>query len=241
MPWISVHQEVDGTKLRRLYRAIGCSKFEALGILNFLWFWGMKNADETGLVKDADLEVLSRYLYGCGEDCQLDMGKVVQALVDTGWIDVVADGFYIHDWDTWQEQWYADITGPDWYLDEVGSSYEEEDVLECFCAELRKLCPSFQPAANSNVWLGNERRVILENELFYICVEDNEWSLAVELVQKDGYSDCESAWMAGLQKRRYRGYLDSMKKALLARLPSIGIRTGAWTSGTITREEAGVC
>ena len=34
------------------------------------------------------------------------MGKVVQALVDTGWIDVVADGFYIHDWDTWQEQWY---------------------------------------------------------------------------------------------------------------------------------------
>lgn len=97
MPWISVHQEVDGTKLRRLYRAIGCSKFEALGILNFLWFWGMKNADETGLVKDADLEVLSRYLYGCGEDCKLDMGKVVQALVDTGWIDVVADGFYIHD------------------------------------------------------------------------------------------------------------------------------------------------
>lgn len=134
-----------------------------------------------------------------------------------------------------------DLSGDEWLLDEIGSSYEEEDVLECFCAELRKLCPGFQPAANSNVWLGNERRVILENELFYICVEDNEWSLAVELVQKDGYSDCESAWMAGLQKRRYRGYLDSMKKALLARLPSIGIRTGAWTSGTITREEAGVC
>ena len=91
------------------------------------------------------------------------------------------------------------------FVDEIGSSYEEEDVLECFCTELRKLCPSFQPAANSNVWLGNERRVILENELFYICVEDNEWSLAIELVQKDGYSDCESVWMAGLQKRRYRG------------------------------------
>lgn len=134
-----------------------------------------------------------------------------------------------------------DFSSGEWLLDEIGSSYEEEDVLECFCTELRKLCPSFQPAANSNVWLGNERRVILENELFYICVEDNEWSLAIELVQKDGYSDCESAWMAGLQKRRYRGYLDSMKKALLARLPSIGIRTGAWTSGTITREEAGVC
>lgn len=52
MPWISVHQEVDGTKLRRLYRAIGCSKFEALGILNFLWFWGMKNADEVALLAE---------------------------------------------------------------------------------------------------------------------------------------------------------------------------------------------
>ena len=82
MAWVSVHQEVDGSKLRRLYKTIGCSKFEALGILNFLWFWGMKNADETGLVSDADLEVLSRYLYGCGEGSTLDMGKVVQAVPD---------------------------------------------------------------------------------------------------------------------------------------------------------------
>lgn len=106
MAWVSVHQEVDGSKLRRLYKTIGCSKFEALGILNFLWFWGMKNADETGLVSDADLDVLSRYLYGCGEGSTLDMGKVVQALADVGWIDMAADGFYIHDWDQWQEQWY---------------------------------------------------------------------------------------------------------------------------------------
>lgn len=106
MAWISVHQEVDGTKLRRLYQTIGCSKFEALGILNFLWFWGMKNADETGLAKDTDLDVLSRYLYGCGENSELDMGRVVQSLVDVGWIDMTPDGFHIHDWDIWQEQWY---------------------------------------------------------------------------------------------------------------------------------------
>ena len=106
MAWVSVHQEVDGSKLRRLYKTIGCSKFEALGILNFLWFWGMKNADDTGLVSDADLEVLSRYLYGCGEGSKLDMGKVVQALADVGWIDMAVSGFYIHDWDQWQEQWY---------------------------------------------------------------------------------------------------------------------------------------
>lgn len=106
MAWISVHQEVDGTKLRRLYQAIGCSKFEALGILNFLWFWGLKNADATGLVQDATLDVLNRHLYGCGEGCELDMRKVVQALVDIGWIDLAENGFYLHDWDTWQDQWY---------------------------------------------------------------------------------------------------------------------------------------
>ena len=131
----------------------------------------------------------------------------------------------------------TDIMRDAWLLDEIGSSYEEEDVLECFCAELRKLCPSFQPAANSNVWLCNERRVILENELFYICVEDNDWSLAVELIQHDD----DHGRIAGLQKRHYAHYLECMKKALLSRLTKIGIYTGPWTHGIITREEAGLC
>ena len=77
----------------------------------------------------------------------------------------------------------------------------------------------------------------LENELFYICVEDNAWSLAVELVQKDSYSDCENAWLSGLQRTKYKRYLECMKTALLTRLPEIGTYAGAWTSGRITREE----
>lgn len=106
MAWISVHQEVDGSKLRRLYRMIGCSKFEALGILNFLWFWGLKNADETGLIKEADKDVLARYLYGCGDGSNVDMKLAAQALIDTGWVEQEGDDLRLHDWDTWQEQWY---------------------------------------------------------------------------------------------------------------------------------------
>ena len=79
------------------------------------------------------------------------------------------------------------------------------------------------------------RRVILESKLFYVCLEDNEWSLAVELIQKE--EPWGLSWMENLQKRLYEKYLDGMKKALLNRLPSIGIRTGAWTSGTIKRDE----
>ena len=93
------------------------------------------------------------------------------------------------------------------------------------------------PIDKWDTWLDGTRRVLLENRLFYICVEDNEWSLAIELIQRDD----DYGQLAGLQKRHYAHYLECMKKALLSRLPSIGIYTGAWTSRTITREEAGLC
>ena len=31
---------------------------------------------------------------------------VVDSLIETGWIDETEDGFVIHDWEIWQEQWY---------------------------------------------------------------------------------------------------------------------------------------
>lgn len=130
----------------------------------------------------------------------------------------------------------TDIMGNAWLLDEIGSSNEEEDVLECFCDEMMRLCPSFHKVRD-DFWISQNRRMILENSLFYICMEDNEWSLAVELIQHDD----DHGRIAGLQKRHYAHYLECMKKALLSRLPSIGIRTGAWTHGIITREEAGLC
>lgn len=75
----------------------------------------------------------------------------------------------------------------------------------------------------------------MESGLFYIAVQDNQWSVAVELIQKeDPYDDR----LSGLQARHYQRYLDGMKKCLLDRLPSIGTRTGAWTSGLIKGEEA---
>ena len=95
-----------------------------------------------------------------------------------------------------------ELVADDWYVDEIESSYKEEDVLRCFCAELRKLCPSFQSAANSNVWLGNDAGSSSKTSCF-TSAEDNEWSLAVELVQKTATPTVRSAWLAGLQKRRY--------------------------------------
>ena len=132
---------------------------------------------------------------------------------------------------------YAELTGGDWLYDEEGTGNEEDDVLECFMDDFCRRFPSFR-RTESNTWIRNGaygdlcRQVILENGLFYICVEDNEWSLGVELIQKEEmWGD---VWMENLQKRLYQKYLDGMKTALLNRLPGIGTYAGAWTSGRIT-------
>lgn len=129
---------------------------------------------------------------------------------------------------------HEELTGNDWLYDEWGTEEEAEDILECFVNDFVQLFPSFSKTC-PNEWLGGSVRVILESKLFYIGIEDNEWSLAVKLIQKEepwGFN-----WMGNLQKRLYQRYLDGMKTCLLDRLPSIGIYAGAWTSGRITRDE----
>ncbi len=103
MAWISVYQEVDGPKLRKLAKLLETSKAEALGILNFLWFWGMNNADETGRVLEAGREDIGDAIAGVS---RVDSKAIVDALFAAGWLDAKEDDIFIHDWDTWQEQWY---------------------------------------------------------------------------------------------------------------------------------------
>lgn len=103
MAWISVHEDVDGPKLRKLAKRIGTDKATALGILVFLWFWGLRNADETGLILDADREDIENDLMSV---TNLDICFVVDKLFDGGWLEEKDGKIYIHDWDHWQEQWY---------------------------------------------------------------------------------------------------------------------------------------
>lgn len=106
MAWISVHESVDGPKLRNLYKRLKCSKFEAIGILNFLWFWGLNNAEKDGLIQYADREDIERYLYGVGVGCNIPAKEIVDALFNCGWLDWTPLGICIHDWVMWQDQWY---------------------------------------------------------------------------------------------------------------------------------------
>ena len=127
----------------------------------------------------------------------------------------------------------AEISSGDWLWDEEGSAVDLDDVLECFKDSFTEMFSSFK-RVKPQKWIDRSTMAILENKLFYIGVEDNQWSVAIELLQKDDPYDDH---LMGLQKRHYQRYLDGMKKALLERLPSIGCYGGAWTSGTIKRED----
>lgn len=117
-----------------------------------------------------------------------------------------------------------------WEHDECESVDEEDYDLRLFSDDFKNQFPEFSKT-NKNV--SKTRRAILESPLFYVAVEDNEWSIAVELIQKDTVSDLD----LNSQNALYRIYLNSMKKILLDLFPSIGIYTGSWTHGTLTKEE----
>jgi hypothetical protein len=77
----------------------------------------------------------------------------------------------------------------------------------------------------------------MENQLFEIKIEDNEWSYAVKLLQKEPGYDYD---YTGLQKKHYKNYLNAIKEVLLELFPSIGCYGGAWTHGTIRREDIAI-
>ncbi len=109
MAWISIHDTIYGPKLRNLYKRLSCSEFEAVGILVALWHWGLENADRNGLILSADKNDIARHLFGRGAGCNIKFLEIVDALIETGWIDESNGTLYIHDWNVWQEQWYKAV------------------------------------------------------------------------------------------------------------------------------------
>lgn len=124
-----------------------------------------------------------------------------------------------------------------WRYCDIDTEQYQDDVLEEFKAAIRS---RFKGFTTCDKWLGGTQHAILQNGLFYIAIEDNEWSLAVKLLQKEPEWNCDS-WLLNLQKRHYKRYLEGIRDALLEQFESIGTYKGAWTSGTITREEVKKC
>jgi len=106
-----------------------------------------------------------------------------------------------------------------------------EDAISEFINDFSLLFKSFLPC---DIWLNRTSKAIMENELFYIAIEDNEWSEAFMLLQKE--QSCYSCGrIENLQSRHYSTYLEGMKHCLFEQFDELGVYTGPWTSGRITR------
>ena len=121
-----------------------------------------------------------------------------------------------------------------WEYSDIDTQWWEYDVIVELQNSMQKKFPSFTPC---DEWTSEGQRAILQNQLFYIALEDNEWSLAVELIQK------EAPWPQsydGLQHKHYQRYLAGIRDTLFEQFESLGIYTGPWTSKTIHRSDVTV-
>ena len=86
------------------------SRNEAAGTLFSVWAWGVDNAERNGLILEADRRDIADVISaGSGLSNGVKPAKVVDAMVEAGWIDEIEGHLYLHDWDEWQDMYYRFI------------------------------------------------------------------------------------------------------------------------------------
>ncbi len=109
----------------------------------------------------------------------------------------------------------------------------QDDFIECLQQEMMSRYKSFEVVDR---WVSDcgyrcDKHAILESKLFFVAIEDNQWSLAIELIQRGPEE------LAGLQTKHYEGYLETIKNIILDLFGEVSYRDGAWTSGTVRKED----
>lgn len=141
------------------------------------------------------------------------------------------EGLYYIDWDNFNSE-FENEEGEK-FIDYDMQLWEWEDSLKMFKQDFKKKYKSF---TDCDEWIGRDEHAILESELFYIAIEDNEWSMAIKLLQKD----TPYHWVGNienLQKKHYQTYLNGIKECLFNQFDTLGVYGGPWTSGTIKRKK----
>lgn len=117
----------------------------------------------------------------------------------------------------------------EWEYDDIQSEINYDDFVCNLICDLKQKFKSLQEISDKR--FGD----ILENRLFTITIEDNEWSYAVKLIQKEqDYYDKGN--LEGLQKQHYQNYLNGIKECLFNQFEELGTYAGAWLHGTIRKE-----
>lgn len=112
--------------------------------------------------------------------------------------------------------------------DQDTSQIEFEAVIDLLKEQLMHRFKSLSPC---DKWIGRHKHAILENKCFYIALEDNEWSIAIELLIKDDAN-------IHLQRKNAINFGKGIRDILLKNFDVIHIRTSTWTSERLTKEKA---
>jgi hypothetical protein len=139
------------------------------------------------------------------------------------------EGLYYIEWNNFSNE-YEDEHGN--IIQDYDFQREEwESSLYKFISDFTQRFKSF---SKCNEWISRDEKAILENRLFYIAITDNEWSMAIKLIQKEqGYYDKGN--MENLQAKHYKTYLNGIKECLFNQFEELGTYGGPWTSGRIRR------
>ena len=100
--------------------------------------------------------------------------------------------------------------------------------LESFRKAMHKRYPSYRII---DKYLKRDQRIVLENNMFRVIIEDNEWSFAVELIS---IPKCQ---YKAFQKHLFPQFFKGMREILFTITETIYIRNGSWSAEPFTANE----
>jgi hypothetical protein len=75
-----------------------------------------------------------------------------------------------------------------------------------------------------------KKHIIAANQLFQVTLEDNDWSVAVQLLPVKKANK-------GLQKQMYYAFLHGLRNALFEQFNTLYVRNGSWSQIAITKND----
>lgn len=94
MAWIESHQELgQHPKTKKLARLLEVKLPTAVGHLHFIWWWALNYAQDGSLDRYEAVDIADAAVYDG------DPQRLLDALIDSGYIDKTDAGLTLHDWD----------------------------------------------------------------------------------------------------------------------------------------------
>ena len=140
------------------------------------------------------------------------------------------EGVFYVDWDNFRvyDEYEQEIDEPELQV------VEWRFALDLFKEKFNKKYPSFKPC---DIWIDRQGHAVLENDAFYIAIADNEWSLAIQLLQKEPDDTDSPSRTRSRQKKFHQLYLNGIRDCLFLQFDELGIYAGPYTHGTIQKPE----